>query len=99
MENAPTLGPKRFKFLDYVKHVAGVDTDAALSHLLELSPAALSKLRNERRPIGPAILVRIHEVTDISIRDLKHLAGQPCLSSLKGPDAMRYAPSNEAPAK
>lgn len=95
MENAPPPGPKRFKFLDYVRHMAGVDTDAALSHLLEISPAALSKLRNEKRPVGPAIIVRIHEATDIPIRDLKHLAGQPCLSSLNTPSLAPVQPTAE----
>lgn len=49
--------------------------DAALSRALEVAPPVISKIRHRRIPVGAAILIRMHEVSGFTIRDLRYLLG------------------------
>lgn len=49
--------------------------DAALSRALEVAPPVLSKIRHFRLPVGASMLIRMHEVSGLSIRDLRDLMG------------------------
>jgi plasmid maintenance system antidote protein VapI len=49
--------------------------DAALSRVLQVAPGCVSKIRHHRLAIGATLLIRMHEVSDISIRDLRNLMG------------------------
>jgi hypothetical protein len=49
--------------------------DAALSRMLEVAPPVISKIRHHRLPVGASLLIRMHEVTGMSIRDLRDLMG------------------------
>lgn len=49
--------------------------DAALARVLELAPPMISKLRHFTLPVSAAVLVRMHEVSGLSIRDLRLLMG------------------------
>jgi len=49
--------------------------DAALSRALEVAPPLISKIRHRRLPVGASLLIRMHEVSQLSIRDLRHLMG------------------------
>lgn len=49
--------------------------DAALCRALEVSPPVISKIRHNRLPIGASMLIRMHEVSDLSIRELRELMG------------------------
>lgn len=49
--------------------------DAALSRALEVAPPVISKIRHKKLPIGASLLIRMHELTDISIKDLRALMG------------------------
>jgi hypothetical protein len=49
--------------------------DAALSKMLEVAPPVISKIRHRRLPIGASLLIRMHEITDLSIKDLRELMG------------------------
>lgn len=49
--------------------------DAALSRALEVAPPVISKIRHRRLPVGASLLIRMHEVTDLSIQDLRALMG------------------------
>ncbi len=52
--------------------------DAALARMLEVAPPVISKIRHHTLPIGATILIRMHEVSDFSIRELKDmLSHQP----------------------
>lgn len=53
--------------------------DAGLARALEIAPPMISKLRHRRLPVGPAILIRMHEVTEMSIRELRELMGDATL--------------------
>jgi plasmid maintenance system antidote protein VapI len=49
--------------------------DAALSRALEVAPPVISKIRHRRLPVGASLLIRMHEVCDLSISDLRELMG------------------------
>ncbi|MEN3366729.1 MAG: hypothetical protein V7606_4003 [Burkholderiales bacterium] len=49
--------------------------DAALSRALEVAPPLISKIRHGRLPVGAALLIRMHEVSNISIKELRELMG------------------------
>jgi hypothetical protein len=49
--------------------------DAALARLLEIAPPLLSKIRHRRLPVGAALLIRMHEVSGVPVRELRNLMG------------------------
>ncbi len=49
--------------------------DAALSRALEVSPPVISKIRHRRLPVTGSLLIRMHEVTNLSIGELRGLLG------------------------
>lgn len=49
--------------------------DAALSRALEVSPPVISKIRHRRLPVTASLLIRMHEVSALSIRELRQLMG------------------------
>jgi hypothetical protein len=49
--------------------------DAALARTLELAPPLISKIRHRTLPVSAAVLVRMHDVSGLSIRDLRLLMG------------------------
>ncbi|NHQ93337.1 helix-turn-helix transcriptional regulator [Janthinobacterium lividum] len=52
----------------------GPKNDAALARALEVAPPVISKIRHGRLPIGASLLIRMHEVFDVPIRELKRIA-------------------------
>lgn len=65
------------KVLNAVMDKLGLKNDAQLSRALEVAPPVISKIRHYTLPIGATILLRMHEVSDISIRDLRALMESP----------------------
>lgn len=61
--------------LDHLIKTLGLKNDAALSRALEVAPPVLSKIRHRRLPVGASLLIRMHEISDISIRELRDLMG------------------------
>lgn len=61
--------------LDALKSILRLKNDAALSRALEIKPPVLSKIRHLRMPISGALLIRIHEVSDLSVSDLQGMMG------------------------
>lgn len=49
--------------------------DSALSRTLKVAPPVLSKLRHGKLPVGPALLCKASEATDLNIRQLRELMG------------------------
>ncbi len=49
--------------------------DAALSRILEVSPPVISKIRHRRLPVTASLLIRMHEVSALSIAELRHIMG------------------------
>src|SRR5947209_19343689 len=61
--------------LDSLIEKLHLKNDAALSRALEVAPPVISKIRHRRLPVGASLLIRMHEVSDLSIRDLRTLRG------------------------
>jgi hypothetical protein len=61
--------------LDTLRERMKLKNDAALSRALEVAPPVISKIRHRKLPVGASLLIRMHEVTDMSIRDLRDLMG------------------------
>ncbi|EGF32049.1 hypothetical protein IMCC9480_3025 [Oxalobacteraceae bacterium IMCC9480] len=61
--------------LDSLINKLNLKNDAALSGALEVAPPVISKIRHRRLPVGASLLIRMHEVSDLSIRDLRVLMG------------------------
>ncbi len=49
--------------------------DAALSRALEVSPPVISKIRHRRLPVTASLLIRMHEVSALTIAELRQLMG------------------------
>jgi hypothetical protein len=63
------------RLLDTLLERLGLKNDAALSRALEVAPPVISKIRHRRLPVGAALLIRMHEVSELTIRDLRYLMG------------------------
>ena len=61
------------RVLDAIMEKLGLKNDAALSRALEVAPPVISKIRHRTLPIGATILLRMHEVSNFSIRELRAL--------------------------
>src|SRR3954464_12867812 len=61
--------------LDVLIEKLNLKNDAALSRALEVAPPLISKIRHRRLPVGASLLIRMHEVSALSIKDLRHLMG------------------------
>ena len=61
--------------LDTLIEKLHLKNDAALSRALEVAPPVISKIRHRRLPVGASLLIRMHEVSDLTIRELRTLMG------------------------
>jgi len=61
------------RVLDAIISRLRLKNDAALSQLLEVAPPVISKIRHSTLPIGATLLIRMHEESDYSIRELRAL--------------------------
>jgi hypothetical protein len=61
------------RVLDAIINKLRLKNDAQLSRVLEVAPPVISKIRHNTLPIGATILLRMHEVSDFSIRELRSL--------------------------
>ena len=63
------------RLLDTLIEKLRLKNDAALSRALEVAPPVISKIRHRRLPVGASLLIRMHEVSELSIRDMRELMG------------------------
>jgi transcriptional regulator with XRE-family HTH domain len=63
------------KLLDTLITLAGLKSDAALARRLEVPPSTISKIRTGRRPVGARLLLRMHDVSGLTIGRLRDLMG------------------------
>lgn len=61
--------------LDSLQEKLSLKNDAALSKFLKVAPPVISKIRNKKLPVGPGMLIHMHESTDMSIKELRALMG------------------------
>jgi len=63
------------RLLDALIVMLQLKNDAALSRRLGVSPAIISNIRRGRQPVGASMLVRMHEESGISIKELRAIMG------------------------
>lgn len=61
--------------LDVLIDFLGLKNDAALGRELQVAPPILSKIRHGTLPVSAAILIRMHEVSGLSIYQLRACMG------------------------
>lgn len=59
--------------LDKILTDNNLGTDVALSTFLGISPPVISKIRHCRAGVGASLIIRIHEVTAMPVREIKGL--------------------------
>lgn len=90
--NRPEYNPNHL--LDTLIEKLNLKNDAALSRALEVAPPVISKIRHRRIAVGASILLRMHELSELKINDLKELMGD-CRRKHRISDAFR-APNQYA---
>ena len=70
-----TIKFKACDLLDALIKKLSLKNDAALSRALELAAPLISKLRNDGLPVSAFVLIRMHEVSGLSIAELRGLMG------------------------
>lgn len=61
--------------LDSLIDKLNLKNDAALARALEIAPPVISKIRHHRLPVGASLLIRMHEISDLTIKELRDLMG------------------------
>lgn len=61
--------------LDTLIEVMGLRYDASLAERLDVAPPVISNIRHLRLAVGAKLLLRMHEVSNLSIKDLRELMG------------------------
>jgi hypothetical protein len=77
MNRARALEPSSFvpnKLLDTLIEQMNLKNDAELCRALEVQPPIISKIRHRKLTVGATILLRMHEKSELSIRELKQLS-------------------------
>lgn len=66
--------------LDAVLRKTGLKNDAALARALEVAPPVISKIRHGRLPVGASLVVRVCELTEMGLNEIKAiLLGEVCV--------------------
>ena len=63
------------RMLDAVIRLRQLKNDAALCRELEVFHPIISKIRHRHIPVSASILLRLHEVTGLEIKDLRAMMG------------------------
>lgn len=66
--------------LNHIKRRYKLKTDRALADALDISPPNISKLRKGSTPFGPEWIMRVHDATGLSIRDIKSMLKERIIS-------------------
>jgi hypothetical protein len=61
--------------LDILMDLLGAKSDAALARKLDVPPSTISKVRHKQVAVNSDLLLAAHELTEISIRELRDLMG------------------------
>lgn len=74
---AAASGPRPHALLDALIERLTLKNDAALSRLLKVEAPTISKIRNGRMGVGPSMLLRMHEVSQVSVGELRAWMAAP----------------------
>lgn len=61
--------------LDAVRDHLGLKRDVDLARLIGVNTANICNMRRRQQPLGASVLVRLHEASGISIKQLRALMG------------------------
>jgi hypothetical protein len=70
-KNYPAYSPS--DLIDHLKALYNLKNDLSFSKTFGFSPAHISKLRHKKTIVSPHFLLRIHDISQISISDLKKM--------------------------
>lgn len=77
------------RLLDRVKRLLRLETDSQLARLLGIAPQRVSKIRYRLTPVSAAVLIRMTEVTDCDLPELRRLLGDRRRKHRMGPEHFR----------
>lgn len=63
------------KLLSEVRRRAAVRNNARLAAKIEVSPATISKVLSRKLPMNASLLLRLHEVSGLSISEMREMMG------------------------
>lgn len=63
------------RLFDAVMEKLDVPSDAAGARALDTAASVISKMRHKRIPVGAAMILRIYDVTGLSIEKIRQLLG------------------------
>ena len=63
------------KLLNALMDMLQIKTDATLARVLDVGGPVISNIRHRRLPIGASMLIKMHEVSNMPIKDLRALMG------------------------
>ena len=63
------------RLLDNLLERLQLKNDAALARSLDVAPPLISKIRHRRLPVGASLLIRMNEVSGLSIQELRRIMG------------------------
>lgn len=67
------------RLLDMIISKLALKNDSALCRCLRIAPPVISKIRHGSLPVGATMLLRLHEESGMSIRELKDVLDIPVL--------------------
>ncbi|NEX60138.1 helix-turn-helix domain-containing protein [Noviherbaspirillum galbum] len=70
-ESSHRYDPGGERLLNLLMEKLGITTDRALSRTLDVDTATLSRIRNRRTPVPAAMIVKMLEITDLSVHEIK----------------------------
>lgn len=69
--------------LDVVMARCKLKNDHALSITLEIAPSMISKIRHHALPVGPSVVLRIHEQANMPVALIREYLGMPPASKME----------------
>ncbi len=64
------------KLFDHLREMYGMKTDAQLAYLLNTRAPMISRIRNGALRITPALIIEIHEQTNMPIARIKEMSNE-----------------------
>ena len=73
-QNGKCMVQTPYKLFDYLREMYNLKTDAELAHILGARTPMISRVRNGAMRITPALILAIHEQTNIPVAKIRELA-------------------------
>lgn len=61
--------------LDEAIRILGLKNDAALCRALDVQQPHISKVRNQRSQVGPALILKLHEIAGMPVPTIRQYIG------------------------